>query len=93
MYYKNVSYSVKTFYGVTFEPGEIKNVDRYINNVWLIPVGEQVNEQNTTQKKPSSESKKEIPREAPKPAKQPEPSKKEEPAKQEEAKLEEEKKS
>ncbi len=37
MFYKNVSYSVKTFHGVTFKPGEIKEVDKYINNKFMIP--------------------------------------------------------
>jgi len=29
--YKNVSLSAKTFYGVRFEPGEIKSVPGYVN--------------------------------------------------------------
>lgn len=29
--YKNISFSAKTFYGVKFEPGEIKSVPGYIN--------------------------------------------------------------
>ena len=29
--YKNISYSAKTFYGVKFEPGDIKEVPGYIN--------------------------------------------------------------
>lgn len=29
--YKNISYSAKTFYGVTFKPGETKSVPGYIN--------------------------------------------------------------
>lgn len=32
MYYKNLSNTVKTFYGVTFEPNEIKEVPGYINH-------------------------------------------------------------
>lgn len=30
--YKNVSLATKTFYGVTFEPGQIKDVPGYIND-------------------------------------------------------------
>lgn len=29
--YKNISFSAKTFYGVKFEPGDIKEVPGYIN--------------------------------------------------------------
>jgi len=36
MYYKNISNSVKTFYGKTFKPGEIKEVPGYINNRYMI---------------------------------------------------------
>lgn len=32
MYYKNLSNTVKTFYGVTFKPNEIKEVKGYINH-------------------------------------------------------------
>ena len=47
MYYKNVSFSVKTFYGVTFKPGEIKEVNSYINNKFLVPATpEEVKAQN-----------------------------------------------
>ena len=62
MFYKNVSHSVKTFYGVTFKPGEIKEVDAYINSRYMIIAdGETKTEsklpQNNTQEqqKPSSE--------------------------------------
>lgn len=44
MFYKNVSHSVKTFYGVTFKPGDIKSVDSYINDRFMIPCsGEETN--------------------------------------------------
>ena len=36
MLYKNISHSVKTFYGVTFKPGEIKEVPGFINNNKMI---------------------------------------------------------
>lgn len=42
MYYKNVSYSEKTFYGVTFKPGEIKQVPGYINDLHMIKVPEEL---------------------------------------------------
>jgi hypothetical protein len=29
--YRNISFSAKTFYGVKFEPGEVKSVPGYIN--------------------------------------------------------------
>jgi hypothetical protein len=36
--YKNISYSAKTFYGVTFEPGETKSVPGYINKQGMVRV-------------------------------------------------------
>ena len=36
--YKNISSSAKTFYGVKFEPGEIKEVPGYINCLGMIRV-------------------------------------------------------
>ena len=63
MYYKNVSVSVKTFYGVTFKPGEIKEVKDYINNKFMIPVSEKeskkvakVNSANSTDEKTSQQT-------------------------------------
>lgn len=38
MIYKNISSSVKTFHGVTFKPGEIKEVPGYINSKYFIRV-------------------------------------------------------
>jgi len=38
MFYKNTSCSVKTFYGVTFEPGQINEVADYINDRFMVPV-------------------------------------------------------
>ena len=40
MFYKNTSYSVKTFHGVTFQPGETKEVNEYINDLFVILVDE-----------------------------------------------------
>ena len=36
--YKNISYSAKTFYGVKFEPGEIKEVPGYITARGMIRI-------------------------------------------------------
>ena len=36
--YKNISFSAKTFYGVRFEPGEVKDVPGYINSPSMIRV-------------------------------------------------------
>ena len=52
--YKNISFSAKTFYGVRFEPGEIKSVPGYINNSGMIRV---------FTKKISDQSNKPIPKE------------------------------
>ena len=36
--YKNTSNAVKTFHGVTFQPGDIKEVSGYINDIHFIRV-------------------------------------------------------
>lgn len=36
--YKNISFSAKTFYGVRFEPGEIKSVPGYINSPSMVRI-------------------------------------------------------
>jgi len=36
--YKNISLSAKTFYGVRFEPGEMKSVSGYINSPSMVRV-------------------------------------------------------
>ena len=36
--YKNISFSAKTFYGVKFEPGDIKAVPGYINCQGMVRV-------------------------------------------------------
>lgn len=36
MFYKNTSCFAKTFYGVTFQPGETKEVSGYINDKFFI---------------------------------------------------------
>lgn len=36
--YKNISYSAKTFYGVKFKSGEIKQVPGYINDPSMIRI-------------------------------------------------------
>lgn len=42
MKYKNVSRIVKTFHGVTFQPGETKSVTNYINDISMIRVTDDV---------------------------------------------------
>lgn len=36
--YKNISSSAKTFYGVKFEPGDVKSVPGYINNQGMVRI-------------------------------------------------------
>lgn len=38
MIYKNLSHATKTFYGVTFKPGEEKEVEGYINDTKFIRI-------------------------------------------------------
>ena len=65
MFYKNTSYFVKTFYGVTFQPQEIKEVGEYINDKFLVLVdGPQVKSAPIQQKLSSDQSTKKV---APKP--------------------------
>ena len=40
--YKNVSYTTKTYHGVTFGPGEIHSVPNYINDLSMIIVPEEL---------------------------------------------------
>lgn len=58
MFYKNTSYIAKTFYGVTFKPGETKEVTGNVNNRWMIKVD---TPQVKIQQKPSSEKPKDEP--------------------------------
>lgn len=63
MFYKNVSLTAKTFYGVTFEPGQTKEVDGIINNRWMVPANESATKVTAApQKEPSSEQPKEEPK-------------------------------
>ena len=36
--YKNITFSAKTFYGVVFEPGEVKEVPGFINSSGMVRV-------------------------------------------------------
>ena len=36
--YKNISFSAKTFYGVKFNPGDVKSVPGYINNKGMVRI-------------------------------------------------------
>ena len=55
MYYKNVSLSVKTFHGVTFKPGEIKEVSQNINHKLMILVSDEEGKKATKIKVKSTE--------------------------------------
>lgn len=79
MFYKNLAYSEKTFYGVTFKPGEIKEVPGFINDDNFIAV-----------KKPEDKPK-EVVAEEPKPASQKKEDKKSEQRKATEDLVKEEK--
>lgn len=71
MFYKNISTSVKTFHGVTFKPGEIKEVSDYINHRFMILSDEPTS--SNMQQKPSSEKpKKDVKAEDAKASKEPE---------------------
>lgn len=75
MFYKNCSCTAKTFYGVTFEPGQVKQVDGIINDRWVVPADDSATvATKTTQQKPSPEQPKEEP-----PVPEPVPPKPEEP--------------
>lgn len=58
MLYKNISYSVKTFYGVEFKPGETKEVPGYINHLKMIVVNKLPNEASNKQSKLSQDKQK-----------------------------------
>lgn len=61
MFYKNTSYTTKTFYGVTFKPGETKEVPGVINNKFMVVKDAPKVTSNKVQQKPSSEKPKEEP--------------------------------
>ena len=63
MFYKNTSYSAKTFHGVTFRPGETKEVNDYINNKFMILVDKVESTANTQQRPSSVKLKKDAPKE------------------------------
>lgn len=50
MYYKNNSTGTKTYHGVTFKPGEIHQVNGYINNIKFEQVDAPVVERKLTPK-------------------------------------------
>ena len=80
MFYKNTSYTAKTFYGVTFQPGETKEVDGSINNRWMILADGPTTKETKAQQKPSpakpmKEAPKEDKKQEPKPEEVKEPEK------------------
>lgn len=60
MKYKNISYTEATYYGITFSPGEIKDVPGYINNPHFIRVesvqNRSVSDSSTVDKRTKSPS-------------------------------------
>lgn len=62
MLYKNTSYTEKTFYGVTFKPGETKEVDGIINSTCMIVADEPAKETKVQQKPSPEKPKKEDPK-------------------------------
>lgn len=56
LFYQNKSNIPKTFYGVTFGPGEIKEVSGYINHSKFIQVQKPVNTQKRLKTSESSET-------------------------------------
>lgn len=55
MWYKNISISVKTFYGIEFKPGDIKNVPGYINHPMMVVVDKpKVNDEHKAKFKSSN---------------------------------------
>lgn len=42
IYYKNVSLKSKQFHGVTFAPGQVAGVDKFINDPFMIVVNEPI---------------------------------------------------
>lgn len=57
MFYKNTSYITKTFYGVTFKPGEVKKVNNFINDSKMIRVNELPKEPPVSSKVKSNSTK------------------------------------
>lgn len=51
MLYKNISLSVKTFYGTEFKPGETHEVPGYVNDTKMIVVDKKPTEPPKPQKK------------------------------------------
>ena len=58
LFYKNASVIVKTFYGVTFNPGEVKGVPGFINDPKMIPTAEPQKKPSAVDSKPKMNSEK-----------------------------------
>lgn len=59
MFYRNVSKSTKTFYGVVFKAGETKEVAGPINDMLMIRVEQPIAKAAKSQKSPSISTKEE----------------------------------
>lgn len=55
MIYRNTSTSVKTFYGVTFQPGDVHEVAGYINDPAMMKLNEMPKEHPKTSRKQSKQ--------------------------------------
>jgi len=51
MYYKNISLSQKEFYGVKFKPGEVKELNGFVNDVQMIVIDKKVESEPKSTKK------------------------------------------
>ena len=59
MFYKNTYSAEKTFYGITFKPGEIKECKNYINDKWLVRLDNYIAPKDkSVQQKPSPDKSK-----------------------------------
>ena len=65
MFYKNVSLTTKTFHGVEFKPGEIKEVNKYINANCMVVVPEPAQPKVEKKREPVVEKAPEVVEDAP----------------------------
>lgn len=57
MKFKNISYSKRTYYGITFNPGEVKDVPGYINDNHFVRVDEGLIDEIATSQPVDNDSK------------------------------------
>lgn len=56
MIYKNISSCTKTFYGVSFKPGEVKDVPGFVNDKYMIVESSLPTPQEVKEIKPSKQT-------------------------------------